>query len=355
MATPLTWVEAPPRQKRPNTSLDVIPVIDVPAEHFVGFVFASDPCAFPNPTPQDCYIQIGSTDPDKSFTTADDHVATEVFGAYQGIRCWLNSGASEFAATAGRVLSAGEYRVVDGAIAAMLLAEAAPIAATATSLSSVIGALETALAVQVPAQGLLFMTPLIATYAAEAHLLIRNLDGTLETYLGTPVVILTEPSVSDRIFASGPMTLWRSPVTSVDQSDVTFNQGSALAERLYSLALECGAWQALFDADGGGSPGTVSQLTLALGSIPSSPIPDGTDTTITAQANIAPTSEVFLHYAINGGAEVVAGEMTQVDTLDFVWNVEGSTTTAGDSVEVWAVTQYNSAPVESNHIIIEVI
>jgi hypothetical protein len=93
---------------------------------------------------------------------------------------------------------------------------------------------------------------------------------------------------------------------------------------------------------------------MNLGSIPSSPIPDGTDVTIIVQTNVTPENEVILWYSVNGDPAVEAGEMTETGSHEYVWNVVGDSTTTGDSVEVWAISEFDGADVESNHITIEV-
>jgi len=360
MATPLTYIEAPARAPRPMTSLDVIPVHEVSNEHFVGYQFVADPCGFPNPLPKDCYIQIGSTaGTAKTFSDPGNPVVTQVFGAYQGIECFLNGGLDEFRAVAERMLLAGEYRVVDGAIAALLASTAtATTPATATTVAQALGVLESTLAAQVPGLGYIYMGPLAATYAVMNNLLMPSLDGRLTTYLGTPVVVLSEPSMALTMYASGAINLWRGPVVVTDTPTWTENMGSALAERLYSLAIECDAWKITFTAPTGTSNPPPDEpdedLEMILGSIPSSPIPDGTDTTIITQTNVTPQNEVFLWYSVNGGAATNAGEMTQTNTHEFVWNVVGDSTGPGDSVEVWSVSNWDGADVESNHITIEV-
>jgi hypothetical protein len=354
MTIPLTYVEAPDREPRPNTSLDVLPIEDVAASHFVGYTYVADPCAFPNPLPKDCYIQIGATvtpvnevqratitgiptggtftltfsgstttaipfnataatvqtalealdnigpgdvvvsggpgpvtpytltfggnlassnQPQmttahtftggttpaiaittitagvgvKSFGGVGNETVTQVFGAYQGIECQLNGGIDNFRDIAQRVLENGEYRVVDGALAATLATTATATApATATTIISAIGILEQYLAGQVPGRGYIHLTALAATYAAANHLLIRNLDGTLETYLGTPIVVNSEPSMINVAYASGPIKLWRGPVEVNDAPNLLVNKGRAIAERLYSLVIECGAWKVAF-------------------------------------------------------------------------------------------------------------
>jgi hypothetical protein len=358
VSTPLTWIEAPARAPRPNTSLDVIPVYEVSAEHFVGYQYMADPCGFPSMLPQDCYITYGPTaGTEKGFEDPGNPVITDVFGAYQGIECYLNGGVDEFRGLARRMLTAGEHRVIDGRLVGLLSGATATTPASASTIAGAIGILEQYLALEVPGQGYLYMGPVAATYAASAHLLIRNIDGTLETYLGTPVVVLTEPSAAGTVWASGPANIWRGPVEVNDAPAWTTNRGRALAERLYSLSIECGAWKTTFTAPVAQDPPPPDPdepLEMNLGSIPSSPIPDGTDTTIIVQTNVAPQNEVFLWFAVNGGIDTLAGEMTETGSHEFVWNVIGDSTTAGDSVEVWAVSEFDGADVESNHITIEV-
>lgn len=462
MATPLTWIEAPARAPRPNRSLDVLPVHDVSNVHFVGYNYMADPCAFPNPLPKDCYVQIGPTvtpvsevqratitgtptggtftltyasktttaipynataatvqtalealesvapgdvvvtggpgpgtpytftfggnlaNADlpqmtaagsftggttpaiaittitagvalKTFGSPGNEVITQVFGAYQGIRCSLNGGLDEFRSIAQRVLENGEHFVVDGALTALLqTAAVATTPATATTAQGALGALEQALAQQVPGQGYIFLSPIAATYAVGQHLLLQQIDGSLTTILGTPVVILTDPAALNVAYASGPVNIWRGPVEVNDTPDFRLNMGSALAERLYSVSIECKVFKITWTpaaADPTSEEPEPEVLELTLGSTPSSPIPDGTDVTITVFSNVAPDEEVFLHYSINGGPDVTAGEMTEVAPTEFVWNVDGSLTVAGDTVNVWAV----SGTTESNHIVIEVI
>jgi len=281
-----------------------------------------------------------------------------VFGAYQGIECFLNGGLDDFRAIAQRVLEAGEHHIVDSGITHALEVAATVLTPAATTITSAIATMEQKLAEQVPGQGYIYLSPAAATYAATANLLVRELDGTLTTYLGTPVVILTESTGPASVYASGPVNIWRSPINVVDAPNVTVNLGAAIAERLYAVSIECKAWKLTFTipaSTGGPPPGDEEgELEMILGSIPASPIPDGTDATIIVQTNVTPTAEVFLHYAVNGGAEVTAGEMTETNPHEFVWNVQGNATGPGDSVEVWAVSVFDGADVESNHIVIEV-
>jgi hypothetical protein len=354
MATPTTYVEAPQRTPRPHTSLTVLPVLDSTVHHQT-VQFIPDPCAFPNPLPQDCWVTMGpAAGTLKTFGDTGDAIVSDNFGAYQGVECWLSGGMETFSGVAERVLRNGEYWVVDASLVA-LLAGAATATATATTVQGAIGLLEAALAYQVPAQGYIYLSPLAATYAAAAGVLAApGLNGELHTYLGTPIVVLSTPSMALTAYASGPTTIWRGPIVATEAPEPALNTGRALAERLYSIAIECGVWKVTVPAPagtGGGGGEEPEALTLQLGSQPASPIPDGTDTTLTVMANRPPTDEVYIHYSINGGPEQVTPELTQVTPTQFVHNVSGGDTTSGDTVALYAV----SGSVESNHIEIEVI
>lgn len=357
MALPLTWVEAPARLPRPNTSLDVIPVRDVSADHFVGFQYMADPCVMPTDLPESCYIQVGDpADTEKDFGDVPEAVTTDVFGVYAGIECFLNGGIEDFVDMSRRVLTNGEYYAVDQRLAAIIQAASSPtIPATAPDIVTMIGILETALANNVPGQGYIYLSPALATLAVANYVVFRNLDGTLETGLGTKIVVVTGPSLAVTGYASGQPTLWRSPINAASAPAWTTNRGRGLAERLYSLTIECGVWRTAYAPvvnNPPNEPPPGEDLVMLLGSIPSSPIPDGTDTTIIVQTNVTPTDEVNMFFSVNGGATNGPNEMTQTNPHEFVYNATGDYSGPGDSVEVWAVSEWEGVDVESNHITI---
>ena len=349
MATPLTYVAAPPRTPRRNTSLQVLPVIDgAPGPH-LAVQFIPDPCVFPKPLPQDCWVTMGpAAGTVKTFGGPGDAVVSDNFGAYQGVECWLSGGMDTFSGVAERVLRAGEYRVVDAALTT-LLAGAATSLGTATSGAQAVGELEEALAVNVPAQGYLFMGTLAATYAAAAGLFAPpGLNGELHTYLGTPVVVLTDPSLAATGYAAGPTTIWRGPIVATDAPEPELNTGRALAERLFAIAIECGVWKVTIPGPGvssGTTGGGTGGVALSIGTIPASPVPAGTDVTVTVQATAVPTDEVHLFHRINGGAWTDAGEMTQVNPEEFVAEIPGGLAAAGDDVDLQAKSGAVSSPV----------
>lgn len=251
MATPTTYVEAPPRSPRTHTSLQTLPVIDVATSHHLSNVFIPDPCAFPNPLPQDCWVTIGpAAGSTKSFGDAGDPIYSDNFGAYQGVECWLSGGMDTFSGVAERVLRAGEYRVVDGALTALLATAAtATTPGTGTTIAHAIGLLEQTLMDEVPAEGYIYLGALAATIAAAAGVIAQpGLSGEVRTFLGTPVVVLSEPSIAMTAYAAGPTTIWRGPIVASEAPEPELNTGRALAERLFSIAIECGVWKVTLPA-----------------------------------------------------------------------------------------------------------
>lgn len=327
MANPMTLVEAPARKPRPNTSLQVLPVIDVSTSNYLNYQFVPDPCAFPNPLPQDCWITMGPVaGTTKRFGDAGDELATDNFGAYQGVECWLAGGLDTFSGVAERVLRAGEYRVVDGALAGLLEVSAESGGTAATSMAQAIGLLEQVLAVEVPAQGYIYLSPLAATLAAAERLLVLGLDGSLTTNLGTPIVILTEPMMVENAYASGPTTIWRGPIVSSQAPEPTMNTGRALAERLYSIAIECGVWKVDLAALPSQPPTTLTlNLTPDNGTFTA-----GDQITIAVEANEDSTVPVTLSYRHDGGVWTTLGVMSETGPLEFEQLWDTTNYPAGD-------------------------
>lgn len=238
----------------------------------------------------------------------------------------------------------------------------APIAlGTFSDAVAALGAVEHAIAQEYGSLGVIHMTRQMATLLGK-HLEKRG--GRLFTRaLDTPVVAGGGYPVQGRIIGTPALFGYRGDIITSsnrpgDLLDRGTNQMYAVAEREYVIGFDpCPIVEAIFVPevpDVEEPPDPDEPLTILLGSIPSSPIPDGSDATIIAQTNVTPTDEVYLWYSVNGGADVLAGEMTQVDPHEFVWQVIGDNSTTGDSVEVWALTTYGGSPVESNHITIEV-
>jgi hypothetical protein len=309
--------------------------------------WVSEGCNLPVPAPGLCYATTPVTG-DKDFDGIDQG-SGPVFGLYVGVQCFLGPN-EDYDRRATSLLDQGEDRGVEEVLWEWATTKAgAPL--VAVNVVQGIAEAEEAADTLYIGQPVLVMARETAVRAAALNALDFDREGNLWTPNGTPV-ISTSAASGNTIVVIGWPTVYASTAVVTQVMDHTINQEMALAERVYALAVDCEFAVAYTVPPPAADPvGTPEEpLELLLGSIPSSPIPDGTDTTITVQTNVAPDDEVFLHYSINGGPDVTAGEMTQVNPQEFVWNVIGDSTTTGDSVEVWAV----SGTTESNHITIEV-
>jgi hypothetical protein len=139
--------------------------------------------------------------------------------------------------------------------------------------------------------------------------------------------------------------VYASAVETIHAINQTVNQEMAIAERIYGIAVDCGfVYATAFTIPTAGGASEEPALALQIGTQPASPIPDGTDVTVTVNANTPPTSEVNLFYRINGGAWTDNGEMTEVTPTQFVENVNGTLTVAGDVVDLYAKSGTTQSP-----------
>lgn len=335
-----------------------------------GITFQTDGCGPAKGRGIDCEVatddQIGMP---KVFDTSPGTAEGNPFAVYGESQCNpIGGGWDSVQAAAERSLLAREEARVEQAFWTGDLGNVpnlsgangfpAPVSVgSAASPEAALALVEQGIAEKYGSLGIIHMSRYVATLVAK-RLEVRG--GRLYTELGTPVVAGSGYTDKASIIGTPAMVGYRSDiVTNGSQAsnlDRAQNVLYGLAERVYVLGMDaCPIVKATITTPVGTSeppPGTP--LAMALGSIPSSPIPDGTDTTIIVHTNVAPTAEVYLWYAVNGGTETLAGEMTEVGSHEFVWNVVGDSTTTGDTVEVWAVSEYDGSDVESNHITIEV-
>lgn len=250
-----------------------------------------------------------------------------------------------------------------------LVTGAVAVGTIALDAAVAVGLLEAWFAQYHGGQGVLHVPLLLVPLMiAEDALEVRN--GRLVTKLGTPVVAgagypgtgpggSAPPAGEAYIAITSQVFGYRSDVfTSSNRAGDLLDRGQndlyAIAERTYLLGFDCEAGMAkvrtslpgVNPGGGGGGP-----LVLTLGSIPSSPVPDGADVTVVLQTSVEALISPHLFYSINGGPTVDAGEMAQVSTLEWAFNADSSLTVPGDSVEVWA----ESWAAVSNHIVLEVV
>jgi hypothetical protein len=137
----------------------------------------------------------------------------------------------------------------------------------------------------------------------------------------------------------GWITVYASEITAARAMKHTTNQEMAIAERMYGIAVDCNFalhYAVTVAASDPNQAPVPERLALSIGTDPASPIPDGTDVTVTVHANVSPTDEVHLWYRINGGTWTDHGETTEVDPLTFVENLDGALASPGDVFDLYA-------------------
>lgn len=318
--------------------------------------YLSEGCAFPSVAPGLCWGNVITGDKTPDGIEVINGI-TSIFGQYAGVECFLDAASTrDYEERARRVLERGE----DSEIEAVLVgwADAGTVVGTGAGVANAIAAAEEWADQKYIGLPVIIMSRSLAVKGnALGALDTYDSSGKIWTPNGTPV-LASWTAPEDKIFVIGWPTVYVSDFEVNVARNLPTNVEMAIAERLYGVAVDCGfRAEVTVTAVVGEDPpdeDPEENLTILLGSIPSSPIPDGSDATIIAQTNVTPQNEVFLWFSVNGDPAILAGEMTQTQTHEFVWNVVGDQTTTGDSVDIWAVSEWDGADVESNHITIEV-
>jgi hypothetical protein len=358
MADPMVLVPTPTRPARKGGIKSIVDGFVTTARlgAAANVQYLSEGCGFPSVAPGLCWGTVTTGDKTADGISVTNGISS-IFAQYAGVECFLDvRSSSDYAERARLILERGE----DSEIEANLVgwADAGAVEGTGAGITNAIAAAEEWADQKYIGLPVIIMSRSLAVKAAAEGSIDGNHEsGKAWTINGTPI-LATWTAPEDKIFVIGWPTIYASEFLVNTARDLTTNVEMAIAERLYGIAVDCSfraeiTVTAPVAADPQ-EPDPDEPLEMNLGSIPSSPIPDGRDTTIIVQTNVTPQNEVVLWYAVNGGAPVEAGEMTETGSHEYVWNVIGDSTTTGDSVEVWAVSEFDSAPVESNHIIVEV-
>lgn len=298
-------------------------------------------CEFPKLAPGLCYAPDPVTG-NKTFNGIDVG-SGPIFALYQGVRCYLGNN-TDYDARSRALLEEGEARGVEEALWEWATTQAVP-EATATLVDAIAKADETADTLYL-GQPVLLMSRRVAVWARAAKALFGDEEsGRLWTANGTPV-IATGAASDTQLFVLGWPTVYASDFVTVRTPDPTVNLEMALSERVYGIAVDC-EWVfslAVTAPAGTTDPGGSDELELTIGTEPASPVPDGTDVTVTVHANTAPTNEVHLWYRINGGAWTDNGEMTETDPTTFVENLDGTLANPGDVFDLYAQSGSTVSP-----------
>jgi len=237
-------VEAPDIAPATGGLLSVANVVDGDRRVGFGVAYSNEGlCGLPKDLPAGCFNDGPvAGNPAKSFDGFAD-VTAPSFGIYKGVECWLD-GSNDYTATATKALQLGESYAVAKALATKVLDVSPTIILPATNDPVVaFAAAEQWAGVNYSGQAVIHVTRYGATILASLGLLVRNLDGSLETWLGTKVSAdagyTSGETTTFNIWVTGQVNLWRTPIIVNSAPNTNLNKGRAIAERLYSATVDC--------------------------------------------------------------------------------------------------------------------
>lgn len=221
--------------------LAVADVVDTSDAHYInGVTYESWLCGVGGIAPGLCDVAPGvQIDPEKKFT-GPETVEGYPFATYSGVICDL-LGRPYGTQAQGRLEGSEEF-LVGRAFEQILFAVTEPEAVCTddADICDIIGSLEQWAGEHFSGRPVLHMNRYNTAQAIAARQVIPNvLDGTLQTVQGTPVA--NSPGYDERIFITGPVHLWRTAVDTYEVDAQMSNQALALAERVYTVAWDCGA------------------------------------------------------------------------------------------------------------------
>lgn len=177
-----------------------------------------------------------------------ERVTAYPFVVYAGVDCDL-FGRDEYGPAARNKLAGVEERLVGRAFQAIATANLTPVAVPVPSASedltpcceavvSAVGALEQYAGENYGGLPVLHLSRANTAYLAAAGYVVMNVDGSLQTVQGTPIANSPgyDPTTA---WISGAVHIWRTPVEVHAVDSVMTNTAQGLAERVYSVAVDC--------------------------------------------------------------------------------------------------------------------
>ena len=346
MAGPKVTIPSPERKPRKGGIKSVVGDFTA-APHLAAaeaLQWISDGCDFPKAAPGLCYVPNPVTD-NKTYNGIA-HGDGPIFALYAGVQCYLGTGDDpDYDERARAILEQGEARGVEEVLWEYVNTTGGTGPAQ-TSWVGAIGQMDELADTLYLGQPVIMLSRFAAVQARAAKAIFGDEEsGRLWTANGTPVI--ASAAAPDNIAAVfGWPTIYASEVVVTRTADLTVNQEMAIAERVYGIAIDCNYAHHYAVTVAGADPQNPGEpeLALTIGTEPSSPIPDGTDVTVTVHANVSPADEVHLWYRINGGTWTDNGETTEVDPLTFVENLDGTLANPGDVFDLYARSGTTSSP-----------
>ena len=203
-----------------------------------GIVYDLLGCGLPKPTRAGCYdTVVASAEKERGGVSVGESIAPP-FAAYSGVECYLGGdqdGAGTYLQQARDLLEQGEEHPVEENLWAW--AENATLTSTAGDLVGALASVEEAADGGYVGQPLILMSRYSATLLLAAGAIVRE-GGQLLTATGSPV--LATSSVDPGVVAAvGWPTVYASPVISAQAPLLAENLDAAIAERVFSIAVDC--------------------------------------------------------------------------------------------------------------------
>lgn len=247
-------VEAPARTARTGGLTSVVTPIDITDDHAQnGVQYEGDPCgALPDFAPGLCdpaYIPADLVPDEKDFGTGPNWAQTLPFALYVGYECWMPG--ADYEANALRVLEAGESYGIEKALSVAVLQGADVTVESGTfDIAHGVARLEALLGANYTGRGIIHMDRETASLAATGRVLVPDPAWSVWTQQGIPVSNGTgyelngpgdtAPASGKRwIYATGDVSVFRSPADTYAADNVTHNTTDALAERIYNIGVDC--------------------------------------------------------------------------------------------------------------------
>lgn len=241
MANPTTLVEPPRRQARRGGLFEVAEVI--PGARLVlgaDPVYNEEPCDVVFNDLGYCFN--GAANPaDKTYDGVTiGTAAVAPFGLGYGVDCFIGPGnAEDFHRRASSGLTQAEERAVEARLFTWLdAATAIPVA----DIETAIAAAEAGADADYLGLPVIHMTRGAAVIAASRDLIYGDGAGNLWTVNGTPVVASSSYGAAGvhSVWVSGGVTVLQGEIVATDVVKTDTNRQQALAERGYSILVDCG-------------------------------------------------------------------------------------------------------------------
>lgn len=240
MATPTSRADAPQRSPRKGGLSAVTGPYRTNERLGVGGTVLFDPeqCGFTFGEVAMCYSTDTTQDEMVGSAPANGASIGENFGGYTGVECYLNGNVQEYAPLAQAQLIAGQDRFIEARLGTWL--EASTATAAGATLFDAIALADARGDLDYIGLPVVHVNRGDAVRAVAEGSLIAGAPGSGELWTpnGTPVVASVAYAAS-RVYVSGSIAVEHSSIGVFPGQDLTHNTTLAIAERVYSLLVDC--------------------------------------------------------------------------------------------------------------------